>query len=55
MELEEEIATLEDQLCLPEIYADYEKASEITTKSKRYKNNLKLAWQNGKSCMYKYI
>ncbi len=30
--LEEEIATLEDQLCLPEIYADYEKASEITTK-----------------------
>ncbi len=32
MELEEEIATLEDQLCLPEIYADYEKASEITTK-----------------------
>ncbi len=32
VELEEEIATLEDQLCLPEIYADYEKASEITTK-----------------------
>ncbi|WP_218012565.1 ABC-F family ATP-binding cassette domain-containing protein [Bacillus thuringiensis] len=30
--LEKEIATLEDQLCLPEIYADYEKASEITTK-----------------------
>ncbi|WP_218011944.1 ABC-F family ATP-binding cassette domain-containing protein [Bacillus wiedmannii] len=32
VEFEEEIATLEDQLCLPEIYADYEKASEITTK-----------------------
>lgn len=26
--LEEEIATLEDQLCLPEIYADYEKARD---------------------------
>lgn len=32
VEFEEEIATLEDQLCLPEIYADYEKASEITSK-----------------------
>ncbi len=32
VQFEEEIATLEDQLCLPEIYADYEKASEITTK-----------------------
>ncbi|MDM5153072.1 ABC-F family ATP-binding cassette domain-containing protein [Bacillus sp. DX1.1] len=29
--LEEEITELEDQLCLPEVYADYERASEITT------------------------
>lgn len=29
--LEEEIATLEEELCLPEVYADYERASEITT------------------------
>ncbi|WP_217993893.1 MULTISPECIES: ABC-F family ATP-binding cassette domain-containing protein [Bacillus] len=28
--LEEEIEALEDQLCLPEVYADYERASEIT-------------------------
>lgn len=55
VQFEEEIATLEDQLCLPEIYADYEKASEITTKSKHYKNNLMLVWQNGKNCIYKSI
>ncbi len=29
--LEEEIAELEEELCLPEVYADYERASEITT------------------------
>lgn len=29
--LEEEIAQLEEELCLPEVYADYERASEITT------------------------
>ncbi|PFK39220.1 ABC transporter ATP-binding protein [Bacillus cereus] len=29
--LEEEIAKLEEELCLPEVYADYERASEITT------------------------
>ncbi|MEX0377383.1 MULTISPECIES: ribosomal protection-like ABC-F family protein [Bacillus] len=38
--LEEEIATLEDQLCLPEIYADYEKASEITTKKQKLQEQL---------------
>ncbi|MGE6964233.1 ABC-F family ATP-binding cassette domain-containing protein [Bacillus thuringiensis] len=38
--LEEEIATLEDQLCLPEIYADYEKASEITTKKQTLQEQL---------------
>ncbi|ALQ66099.1 ABC transporter ATP-binding protein [Bacillus thuringiensis serovar finitimus] len=37
---EEEIATLEDQLCLPEIYADYEKASEITTKKQTLQEQL---------------
>ncbi|RWQ69552.1 ABC transporter ATP-binding protein [Bacillus cereus] len=40
VELEEEIATLEDQLCLPEIYADYEKASEITTKKQTLQEQL---------------
>ncbi|PFN47177.1 ABC transporter ATP-binding protein [Bacillus cereus] len=40
LELEEEIATLEDQLCLPEIYADYEKASEITTKKQTLQEQL---------------
>ncbi|MDA2386070.1 ABC-F family ATP-binding cassette domain-containing protein [Bacillus cereus] len=40
LELEEEIATLEDQLCLPEIYADYEKASEITTKKQMLQEQL---------------
>ncbi|PEP60613.1 ABC transporter ATP-binding protein [Bacillus pseudomycoides] len=29
--LEEEIEQLEEELCLPEVYADYERASEITT------------------------
>ena len=29
--LEEEIEELEEELCLPEVYADYERASEITT------------------------
>ncbi|MBK5490905.1 ABC-F family ATP-binding cassette domain-containing protein [Bacillus sp. TH17] len=38
--LEEEITTLEDQLCLPEIYADYEKASEITTKKQTLQEQL---------------
>ncbi|MFK4317240.1 ATP-binding cassette subfamily F protein 3 [Bacillus sp. RC236] len=38
--LEAEIATLEDQLCLPEIYADYEKASEITTKKQTLQEQL---------------
>ncbi|QWH26811.1 ABC transporter ATP-binding protein [Bacillus mycoides] len=38
--LEEEIATLEDRLCLPEIYADYEKASEITTKKQTLQEQL---------------
>ncbi|MES5946058.1 ATP-binding cassette domain-containing protein [Bacillus cereus group sp. MG6] len=38
--LEEEIATLEDQLCLPEIYANYEKASEITTKKQTLQEQL---------------
>ncbi|MFE6140001.1 ABC-F family ATP-binding cassette domain-containing protein [Bacillus sp. NPDC057893] len=38
--LEDEIATLEDQLCLPEIYADYEKASEITTKKQTLQEQL---------------
>ncbi|MED3325078.1 ABC-F family ATP-binding cassette domain-containing protein [Bacillus thuringiensis] len=38
--LEEKIATLEDQLCLPEIYADYEKASEITTKKQTLQEQL---------------
>ncbi|WP_242071422.1 ribosomal protection-like ABC-F family protein [Bacillus thuringiensis] len=38
--LEEEIATLEDQLCLPGIYADYEKASEITTKKQTLQEQL---------------
>ncbi|EOO65034.1 ABC transporter ATP-binding protein uup [Bacillus cereus VD021] len=38
--LEEEIATLEDQLCLPEIYADYEKASEITIKKQTLQEQL---------------
>ncbi|OTX38780.1 ABC transporter ATP-binding protein [Bacillus thuringiensis serovar shandongiensis] len=38
--LEEEIATLEDQLCLPEIYADYEKASKITTKKQTLQEQL---------------
>ncbi|ANN30445.1 ABC transporter ATP-binding protein [Bacillus thuringiensis serovar coreanensis] len=40
LELEEEIATLEDQLCLPQIYADYEKASEITTKKQTLQEQL---------------
>ncbi|WP_218673383.1 MULTISPECIES: ABC-F family ATP-binding cassette domain-containing protein [Bacillus] len=40
LELEEEIATLENQLCLPEIYADYEKASEITTKKQTLQEQL---------------
>ncbi len=40
LELEKEIATLEDQLCLPEIYADYEKASEITTKKQTLQEQL---------------
>lgn len=40
IEFEEEIATLEDQLCLPEIYADYEKASEITTKKQTLQEQL---------------
>ncbi len=40
VELEEEIATLEDQLCLPEIYADYEKASEITMKKQTLQEQL---------------
>ncbi|PEX93298.1 ABC transporter ATP-binding protein [Bacillus cereus] len=40
VELEEEIATLEDQLCLPEIYADYEKASEITTNKQSLQEQL---------------
>ncbi|WP_207544834.1 ABC-F family ATP-binding cassette domain-containing protein [Bacillus luti] len=40
LEFEEEIATLEDQLCLPEIYADYEKASEITTKKQTLQEQL---------------
>ncbi|PFR34429.1 ABC transporter ATP-binding protein [Bacillus thuringiensis] len=40
LNLEEEIATLEDQLCLPEIYADYEKASEITTKKQTLQEQL---------------
>ncbi|PGZ94902.1 hypothetical protein COE51_21875 [Bacillus pseudomycoides] len=30
-ELEESINALEAELCLPEVYADYERASEITT------------------------
>ena len=55
VQFEEEIATLEDQLCLPEIYADYEKASEITTKSKHYKSNWMLVWQNGKNYIYKSL
>lgn len=38
--LEEQIATLEEQLCLPEIYADYEKASEITTKKQTLQEQL---------------
>ena len=42
VELEEEIATLEDQLCLPEIYADYEKASEITTKKQTLQEQLEI-------------
>ncbi|HDR7795746.1 TPA: ABC-F family ATP-binding cassette domain-containing protein [Bacillus luti] len=40
VEFEEEIAALEDQLCLPEIYADYEKASEITTKKQTLQEQL---------------
>ncbi|AJG93364.1 heme ABC exporter, ATP-binding protein CcmA [Bacillus cereus] len=40
VQFEEEIATLEDQLCLPEIYADYEKASEITTKKQTLQDQL---------------
>ncbi|MDD1367925.1 ABC-F family ATP-binding cassette domain-containing protein, partial [Bacillus sp. MHSD17] len=40
VQFEEEIATLEDQLCLPEIYADYEKASEITTKKQALQEQL---------------
>lgn len=40
IDLEEEIATLEDQLCLPEIYADYEKASEITAKKQTLQEQL---------------
>ncbi|PFB74064.1 ABC transporter ATP-binding protein [Bacillus anthracis] len=40
LQFEEEIATLEDQLCLPEIYADYEKASEITTKKQTLQEQL---------------
>ncbi|MEJ9116296.1 ABC-F family ATP-binding cassette domain-containing protein [Bacillus paramobilis] len=40
VEFEEEIAMLEDQLCLPEIYADYEKASEITTKKQTLQEQL---------------
>ncbi|WP_218947490.1 ABC-F family ATP-binding cassette domain-containing protein [Bacillus sp. SH5-2] len=40
VEFEDEIATLEDQLCLPEIYADYEKASEITTKKQTLQEQL---------------
>lgn len=47
LELEEEIATLEDQLCLPEIYADYEKASEITTKKQTLQEQLE-------TCMAKW-
>ncbi|MGE6509942.1 ABC-F family ATP-binding cassette domain-containing protein [Bacillus cereus] len=47
VELEEEIATLEDQLCLPEIYADYEKASEITTKKQTLQEQLE-------TCMAKW-
>ncbi|KFN03776.1 ABC-F family ATP-binding cassette domain-containing protein [Bacillus clarus] len=38
--LEDEIATLEDQLCLPEVYADYEKASEITTRKQMLQEQL---------------
>ncbi|KEK21826.1 ABC transporter ATP-binding protein [Bacillus gaemokensis] len=30
-QLEEKIEELEEELCLPEVYADYERASEITT------------------------
>ncbi|HFK1477130.1 ABC-F family ATP-binding cassette domain-containing protein [Bacillus cereus group sp. Bc252] len=40
VQFEEEIATLEDQLCLPEIYANYEKASEITTKKQTLQEQL---------------
>ncbi|MDA1674281.1 ABC transporter C-terminal domain-containing protein, partial [Bacillus cereus] len=40
VQFEEEIATLEDQLCLPEIYADYEKTSEITTKKQTLQEQL---------------
>ncbi|MGI8305356.1 ABC-F family ATP-binding cassette domain-containing protein [Bacillus paranthracis] len=40
VQFEEEIATLEDQLCLPEIYADYEKASETTTKKQTLQEQL---------------
>lgn len=40
VEFEDEITTLEDQLCLPEIYADYEKASEITTKKQTLQEQL---------------
>lgn len=50
--LEEEIATLEDQLCLPEIYADYEKASEITTKKQTLQEQLETCmaeWEELKS------
>lgn len=52
VELEEEIATLEDQLCLPEIYADYEKASEITTKKQTLQEQLETCmaeWEDRKS------
>ncbi|WP_020063197.1 ABC-F family ATP-binding cassette domain-containing protein [Bacillus sp. 123MFChir2] len=38
--IEEQIMTLEEQLCLPEVYADYERASDITTEKQTLQEQL---------------
>ncbi|MGG2017056.1 ATP-binding cassette domain-containing protein [Bacillus sp. S10(2024)] len=38
--IEEQIAALEEQLCLPEVYADYERASDITAKKQTLQEQL---------------
>ena len=38
--IEEQIMALEEQLCLPEVYADYERASDITTEKQTLQEQL---------------